>query len=59
MELMEIKDNKGHWHYVNPSHISAICEVDGQCKINLMGHDYMVTQDSMEEVKYHLTSFTH
>ncbi len=59
MEFMEIKDNKGNMHYVNPSHISAISEVNGQCKINLMGQDYMFTQETMEEVKLHLTSFKH
>ncbi len=59
MEFMEIKDEKGTIHYINPSHISAICEIDGQCKINLMGQDYMFAKETMEEVKLHLTSFKH
>ncbi|WP_132066037.1 MULTISPECIES: hypothetical protein [Aquimarina] len=59
MEFMEIKDNQGTIHYINPSHISAICEIDGQCKINLMGQDYMFTQDTLKEFKLHLTSFKH
>ena len=57
MELMEIKDKQGHVHYINPDHISAICNVDGHCKINLMGNDYMVAADSMKDFRLHLTSF--
>ncbi|MBG6129400.1 hypothetical protein IWQ47_001297 [Aquimarina sp. EL_43] len=59
MEFMEIKDKQGITHYINPSHISAICEIDGECKINLMGQEYMITQDTLKEVKLHLTSFRH
>jgi len=59
MEFMEIIDSKGNSHYINPSHISAICAVKDQCKINLMGQDYMITKESMEEVKLHLMSFRH
>ncbi len=57
MEFMEIKDNKGTLHYINPSHISGLCPVDGHCKINLMGQDYMITKETMEDVKLHLMSF--
>lgn len=57
MEFMEIKDKKGDIHYINPDHISAICEKDGRCKINLMGHDYMITEETMKDVQLHLTSF--
>lgn len=59
MEFMEIKDNTGKLHYINPSHISAICEIENECKINLMGQDYMVTKETLEEVKIHLISFRH
>ncbi len=59
MEFMEIKDKDGRMHFINPNHISALREDDGQCKINLMGHDYMVTKEAMDEVKLHLTSFKH
>ncbi len=59
MEFMEFTDNKGKVHYINPNHISALCEQEGQCKINLMGQDYIVTKGTMEDVKLHLTSFKH
>ncbi len=59
MEFMEITDNKGNLHYINPSHISAMCEIEGKCKLNLMGQDYMFTKETMEEVKVHLISFRH
>ncbi|AXT59475.1 hypothetical protein D1816_03605 [Aquimarina sp. AD10] len=59
MELMEIIDKDEKIHYINPSHISAICEIDNQCKINLMGQDYMLTKKSMKEVKIQLMSFRH
>ncbi len=59
MEFMEIKDNKGNRHYINPSHISAFCETDGECKINLMGQDYMLAEGTMQDIKLRLTSFKH
>ena len=59
MEFMEIIDQEGNLHFINPNHISAICEFRGQCKINLMGHDYIFTKDNMEDVMLHLTSFKH
>ncbi|MDY8136150.1 hypothetical protein [Aquimarina sp. 2201CG5-10] len=59
MEFMEIKDEDGKMHLINPGHISAITEINGQCKINLMGQDYMLTAESLKEVKLHLMSFKH
>ncbi len=59
MEFMEIIDKNGQSHLINPNHISALCEIDGRCKINLMGHDYIITKETMEDVKLHLTSFKH
>ncbi|WP_378174841.1 hypothetical protein [Aquimarina sp. SS2-1] len=59
MEFMEIKDKDGKQHYINPDHISAITEVNGRCKINLMGHDYILTFENLEDVKLHLMSFKH
>ncbi|MBQ4819599.1 hypothetical protein [Aquimarina sp. MMG016] len=59
MEFMEFKDKDGQMHYINPGHISALTTKDGRCKINLMGHDYIVTAETLEEVKLHLMSFKH
>ncbi|WP_299221916.1 hypothetical protein [uncultured Aquimarina sp.] len=59
MEFMEMKDKDGKQHYINPDHISAITEIDGHCKINLMGHDYILAGENLEDVKLHLMSFKH
>ncbi|WP_299242191.1 hypothetical protein [uncultured Aquimarina sp.] len=59
MEFMEMKDKDGKQHYINPDHISAITEIDGHCKINLMGNDYILAGKNLEDVKLHLMSFKH
>ncbi|GAA4271479.1 hypothetical protein U6A24_12910 [Aquimarina gracilis] len=59
MEFMEIIDSNGQLHFVNPGHISALTEVDGHCKINVMGQEYMLAKGNMTEVRQKLTSFKH